>query len=94
MDEKALRLARLAGLALTEGEAELVGKHLARITKLAGALQGMNCEGLAPMASPATWPLPLAEDRVEAGLKQEEAVATSKDTASGMFRVPPLLGED
>lgn len=86
-------VARLARLALSEEELDLLQVQLARILEHAERVTSLDTEGVEPTSHA----IPLAnvfrEDVAVPGLSQEEALANAPEADAGQFRVPKIIEE-
>ena len=87
-------VAGLARLRLTDDELERFTDQLADILEHANDMAALDLTGVEPMAHP--YPLTnVLRDDVEAPtLDRDEVLAAAPDSQDGMFRVPPVLGEE
>ncbi|MGE5560824.1 MAG: Asp-tRNA(Asn)/Glu-tRNA(Gln) amidotransferase subunit GatC [Chloroflexota bacterium] len=85
-------VARLARLALSDGELERLTGELSRIMAYVEKLNEVDTTGVPPTSH--TLPgqsAPLRDDVPRPGLTPEQALANAPDQASGSFRVPRVL---
>jgi len=86
-------VARLARLALTDGELDALTGELGKILEYAAHVSALDTEGVPPTAHP----LPLVNvfrpDEVRPGLSRDEVLAAAPAAEGGRFRVPRILGE-
>jgi aspartyl-tRNA(Asn)/glutamyl-tRNA(Gln) amidotransferase subunit C len=86
-------VARLARLALTDDEIDVLTTELGAILEHAAQVSALDTAGVAPTAHP----LPLVNvfraDVARPGLDRDEVLAAAPDAEDGRFRVPRILGE-
>ncbi len=89
------RIAGLARLELSEGEAERMAGDLATILDYVEALQALDTSDVEPTANPVPLETPLRDDRVRPGLAAEVAVAGAPHAEGTAFVVPKVIeGEE
>ncbi len=83
-------VARLARLSLTAEERELFARQLEEILAWAESLQTLDVSEVPPMAHPLEpeW----REDAPREGLPRQRVLEGAPDAASGLFRVPRVIG--
>jgi aspartyl-tRNA(Asn)/glutamyl-tRNA(Gln) amidotransferase subunit C len=88
------RIAALARIALTPDETELYTGQLAAILAYVDELRALDTSGVPPTSHALSARSPLREDEPRASLPRDEAVAAAPDPAraSGLFRVPRVIG--
>ena len=88
------RVAQLARVALTPDEQQLFSQQLARILAYAEQVQDVDTEGVPPTSHPTGATSPVRDDSVRPPLPREAALsqAPDADTATGLFKVPRVLG--
>lgn len=86
-------MARLARLALTDDELDVLTKELGAILEHAAQVSALDTAGVEPTAHP----LPLVNvfraDVARPGLARDEVLAAAPEAEGGRFRVPRILGE-
>jgi aspartyl-tRNA(Asn)/glutamyl-tRNA(Gln) amidotransferase subunit C len=92
--EAVMKVARLARLAITPGQAERYGEELSKILAYVERLRGLDLSGVEPMATPLDTPAPLGADR-EGGEAVTNAalMAMAPEVHEPFVRVPKVLGE-
>lgn len=87
-------LARLARLALTDGELDSFAGQLDAILAYVGQIQTVDVTGVELTDNPLGDQVNVTRrDAVEPCLTQEEAVAAAPNAVDGRFAVPRILGE-
>jgi aspartyl-tRNA(Asn)/glutamyl-tRNA(Gln) amidotransferase subunit C len=86
-------LARLARLALTDGELDSFAGQLGAILEHVSQIQAVDVTGVEATDSPLEAVNVTRPDVVEPGLSQEEALAQAPKAVDGRFAVPRILGE-
>ena len=84
-------VAKLAQLALTEGERHLFAQQLEQILSYAESIQALDTKDVPPMSHPHTEESLRGDDPV-ASLPRDEALAVAPDGSGGLYRVPRVLG--
>jgi aspartyl-tRNA(Asn)/glutamyl-tRNA(Gln) amidotransferase subunit C len=84
-------VARLARLALSEGERHTFARQLDEILLYAESIQAVETAAIEPMSHAAATER-FREDAPRPGLPRETAVQAAPDPAEGLFRVPRILG--
>ena len=87
------RVAALARLALTGEEKSLYLGQLARILDYARQISDLDTSDVPPTASVLDAAMPPRADQVQPSLGAAGALANAPDQASGLFRVPKVLGD-
>jgi aspartyl-tRNA(Asn)/glutamyl-tRNA(Gln) amidotransferase subunit C len=87
------RVAALARLALTAEEKSLYLGQLARILDYARQISDLDTGDVPPTASVLDAAMPPRPDEVRPSLGAARALANAPDQASGLFRVPKVLGD-
>jgi len=92
-NEEVARIAELARLELTPGEAELFAPQLTSILDYAARVQEVQTTDLTALADGKNTAPVLREDAVTPGLERDEVLANAPDAAksAGLFRVPKVL---
>jgi aspartyl-tRNA(Asn)/glutamyl-tRNA(Gln) amidotransferase subunit C len=87
------RIAALARLALTDEEKSLYARQLTRILDYARQVAELDTRDVPPTSSVLD-EVPLERpDIVRPSLDRQAALSNAPDAASGLFRVPKVLGE-
>jgi aspartyl-tRNA(Asn)/glutamyl-tRNA(Gln) amidotransferase subunit C len=84
-------VARLARLALSEGEAERMREQLNGILAYIDKLRELDVEGVEPTFHAVPLVNVMREDEVVPSLSQDEALANAPDRVGDMFRVPRII---
>lgn len=84
-------IARLARIALPEGEREAVAGELNNILAWVEQLAEVDTEGVEPMTSVVDVALPLRADEVTDGGRVEEILANAPRREDGYFVVPKVV---
>jgi aspartyl-tRNA(Asn)/glutamyl-tRNA(Gln) amidotransferase subunit C len=87
------RVAALARLALTDEEKSTYRRQLTRILDYARQVSELDTSGVPPTSSVVDAAAVLRTDEVRPSLGPALALANAPDTASGLFRVPRVLGD-
>jgi aspartyl-tRNA(Asn)/glutamyl-tRNA(Gln) amidotransferase subunit C len=87
------RVAALARLALTAEEQSLYLSQLARILDYARQISDLDTRDVPPTASVLDAATAPRADQVRPSLGTDGALANAPDQASGLFRVPKVLGD-
>jgi len=91
--EQIEKIALLARLWLSSEELEVLTPQLQQIVHFVEQLEGLDTEGVEPMAHAVELANVLAEDRLEPGLTREQALAAAPKRDDECFLVPPVLGD-
>lgn len=91
--DEVAHLARLARLALTEGELDSFAGQLDAILGHVGQIQAVDVTGVEPTGNPLKDVNVFRPDVVETCLTQDEALAQAPKSADGRFAVPRILGQ-
>jgi aspartyl-tRNA(Asn)/glutamyl-tRNA(Gln) amidotransferase subunit C len=83
-------IAALARIRLSEAELDPLADELSRILTWMEQLNEVDTSGVAPMASVAAAGLPMREDKVTDG-RRDEILANAPRTARGFFVVPKVV---
>jgi len=89
--EDVRKVARVARLGLTADEEKKFTKDFTDILQAFSSLNKAKTTSVAPAFHPIPLPSTLREDRIEASLTQEEALANSKNTEKGYFKGPKVV---
>ena len=88
------RIAGLARLSLSDEEAERMTSDLDTILDYVAQLQALDTSDVEPTSHVIPLATPLRDDRVEAGLTPEQAVAGAPRAAGTAFVVPKVIEGD
>lgn len=89
------RVARLARLSLSEEEVDRTASELEAVLRYVDLLGEVDTEGVEPTSHVMTLATPLRDDRPEAPLDPELALANAPEREGSAFVVPPVLeGEE
>lgn len=91
--DEVAHLARLARLALTEGELDGFAGQLDAILAHVGQIQSVDVTGVEATDNPLKVVNVTRQDTVVPGLTQDEALAAAPRAEDGRFAVPRILGE-
>lgn len=91
--DEVAHLARLARLALTDGELDGFAGQLDAILAHVGQIQSVDVTGVEATDNPLKVLNVTRPDTVVAGLGQDEALAAAPRAEDGRFAVPRILGE-
>lgn len=91
--DEVAHLARLARLALTEGELDGFAGQLDAILGHVSQIQSVDVTGVEPTDNPLKDVNVTRPDTVQPCLTQDEALAAAPKAADGRFAVPRILGE-
>jgi aspartyl-tRNA(Asn)/glutamyl-tRNA(Gln) amidotransferase subunit C len=86
-------VARLARLALTDDEIDVLSTELATILDYAAQVSALDTAGVEPTAHPLPLENVLRPDEVRPSLRRDEVLAAAPEAEEGRFRVPRILGE-
>ncbi len=92
--DEVAHLARLARLALTEGELDSFAGQLDAILAHVGQIQSVDVTGVEATDNPLEVLNVTRPDSVVAGLTQDQALAAAPRAEDGRFAVPRILGEE
>ena len=84
-------VARLARLALDEGELERMREQLANILAYIDKLRTLDVEGVEPTSHAVPLVNVMREDEIAPSLPEDEALANAPDRVDDMFRVPRII---
>lgn len=88
------RLAKLARLALTDGELDHFAGQLDAILGHVSQVQSVDVSGVKATDNPLKDVNVTRPDAVHLGLTQEQALAEAPSAVDGRFAVPQILGEE
>jgi aspartyl-tRNA(Asn)/glutamyl-tRNA(Gln) amidotransferase subunit C len=91
--DEVAHLARLARLALTDGELDSFAGQLDAILGHVSQIQAVDVTGVEPTGNPLKDVNVFRADTPEPCLTQEEALADAPKAVDGRFAVPRILGE-
>ena len=91
--DEVAHLARLARLALTDGELDSFAGQLDAILAHVGQIQSVDVTGVEATDNPLKVLNVTRPDVVVPGLTQDEALAAAPRAEDGRFAVPRILGE-
>lgn len=86
-------IASLARLSVTEEELDLFTGQLADILEHAADVESLDAHDVTPTAHPYPMTNVLRADVVRPSLDRDEVLSQAPAAESGLFRVPPVLGE-
>ncbi|HLS90460.1 MAG TPA: Asp-tRNA(Asn)/Glu-tRNA(Gln) amidotransferase subunit GatC [Limnochordia bacterium] len=86
-------IARLARLALSEEEKELIQRQLETILEYAAILNEVDTEGVEPSAHVVALTNVLRPDERRPSMPKEKALANAPEARDGYFYVPRILDE-
>lgn len=87
-------VARLARLTITPSELEVFTAQLGKILDHANQMAALDLDGIEPTPHPYPLRNVMREDELVPTLDRDEVLASAPAAQDGMFRVPPVLGED
>lgn len=85
------KVAKIARLGLTADEEKKFTTDFTDILQAFSSLNKAPTSGVAPAFQPLEAKNVLREDKIEASLSQEEALANSKNTEKGYFKGPKVV---
>lgn len=88
------KVAKLARLRLTDDELDRFTGQLAAVLEHAADLETLDLSGVEPMAHPVPLTNVLRADEPGGELDRAEVLAAAPAAEAGLFRVPPVLGEE
>ncbi len=91
--DEVAHLARLARLALTDGELDSFAGQLDAILAHVGQIQSVDVTGVEATDNPLKVLNVTRPDAVVSGLTQDQALAAAPHAEDGRFAVPRILGE-
>lgn len=92
--EDVVHVARLARLNIAPDELERFTTQLGDILEHAGKMAALDLDDVEPMGHPHGLRNVMREDVLTPSLDRDEVLAQAPSSESGMFRVPPVLGEE
>lgn len=87
-------VARLARLELSDDELDRSAAELDAILAHAADMAALDLEGVAPTSHPYPLRNVLRDDVAAPSLDRDEVLAAAPAGEAGMFRVPPVIGEE
>ena len=87
-------VAKLAKLALSDDELDEFTDQLSAVLDHAADVEALDVAGVAPTAHPFPLANVLRDDVLAPTLDRDEVLAQAPSAQDGMFRVPPVLGEE
>jgi len=91
--EQVLHVAKLARLAVTDEEVDVLAGQMAAVLAHAADVEALDTTGVPPTAHPVPLLNVLREDEVAPSLDRDEVLAQAPAVEDHRFRVPPVLGE-
>lgn len=88
-----VKVAQLARLRLDAAELERYTEQLADMLEHFADIDALDLDGVEPMTQPLPLDNVLRDDVVRPSLDRAEVLAAAPAAEEGMFRVPPMLGE-
>jgi aspartyl-tRNA(Asn)/glutamyl-tRNA(Gln) amidotransferase subunit C len=88
------KVAKLARLRLSDDELQRFTGQLADVLEHAADLETLDLDGVEPMAHPVPLTNVLRADEPATPLGRDEVLASAPAAEDGLFRVPPVLGEE
>ena len=88
------RLAKLARLALTDGELDHFAGQLDAILGHVGQVQAVDVSGIKATDNPLKDVNVTRPDSIQQGLSQAQSLAEAPSAVDGRFAVPQILGEE
>ena len=85
------KVARLARIAVPEDRLEPMAKELNGILAWIEQLNEVDVAGVDPMTTPVAMQLPMREDVVTDGNKQDQVLANAPKSEEGFFVVPKVV---
>jgi len=85
------KVANLARLAVSQGEAQSLSEDLSRILDLVAVMEQVDTEAVEPMAHPLHMTQRLRDDVVTEGNIREKVQAIAPNTENGLFLVPKVI---
>jgi aspartyl-tRNA(Asn)/glutamyl-tRNA(Gln) amidotransferase subunit C len=94
VDIDIVKVARLARLALDEGELQQYQEQLGVILEHAGRVQSLATEGVPPTSHPLPMTNAFRDDVATGSLDHDEVLSQAPAAEDGYFRVPRILEEE
>lgn len=85
------KVARLARIAVPEERLEPMAKELNGILSWIEQLNEVDVKGVEPMTTPVAMTLPMRQDVVSDGDRQDQVLANAPRTEDGFFVVPKVV---
>jgi aspartyl-tRNA(Asn)/glutamyl-tRNA(Gln) amidotransferase subunit C len=85
------KVAKLARIALTEEELELLGRQLGDILEHAELVRSLPTDGVLPTSHPLPMTNAFRPDVVAPSLDRDEVLSQAPDHEAGYFKVPRIL---
>ncbi len=92
--DEVAHLAKLARLAVTEGELDVFAGQLDDILDAVAKVGEVAADDIPPTSHAVPLTNVFREDVVRPGLSQQEALSSAPAAEEGRFRVPRILGEE
>ncbi len=92
--DEVAHVARLARLQLSDDQLDVFTPQLAAILDHAADVEGLQLDDVPPTAHPYPLANVLRPDVVRSSAIRDEVLAQAPQAEAGMFRVPPVLGEE
>jgi aspartyl-tRNA(Asn)/glutamyl-tRNA(Gln) amidotransferase subunit C len=92
--DEVAHVARLARLTITPDELELFTSQLGKILDHANQMASLDLDGIEPTPHPYPLRNVMREDELVPTLDRDEVLAAAPSAQDGMFRVPPVLGDE
>lgn len=89
-----IHVAKLARLALSEGEVDQFTVQLGAILEHAASVAALDTAGVPPTSHPIPLANVLRPDEARPGLDRESVLSMAPEAEDGRFRVPRILGEE
>lgn len=89
--ETVRRIAHLARVRVPEADLEPLAGELSNILTWVEQLNEVDTDGVPPMTSVVALTLPMRDDAVTDGDKQDDILANAPDGAPGFFAVPKVV---
>ena len=94
IDEELIRhVSKLSRIALSDEQVAAFGSQLSSILGYFDKLNGLDTEGVEPMAHALDFHNVLAEDTLGASLTAEQALANAPAPDGDLFKVPKVIGD-
>ena len=92
--DEVAHVAHLARLELTEAELDEFTEQLGAVLDHAADVEALELDDVPPTSHPYPLVNVFRADVVRAGVDRDEVLAQAPAAEDGMFRVPPILGEE